>query len=190
MPLLARDFTVIVVDIRGMGSSQVMPGGYDKKTMQEDIYQLVRQLGYRQVNMVGHDIGAMVAFSLQQTIPMRPGNWRSWTCRIPMIAGSASRCFRPKGLSVPRSMLRIRLMRGGSPFTMSVRWRSGFSPATACAIISLTCLVTCPMTTPRSHRSIWQYPVTVIPAPIASGPAMPGTGHGRRTSAKGMPMRR
>ncbi|MFC7556509.1 alpha/beta fold hydrolase [Pseudoroseomonas wenyumeiae] len=69
MPLLARDFTVIVVDIRGMGSSQVMPGGYDKKTMQEDIYQLVRQLGYRQVNMVGHDIGAMVAFSFAANHP-------------------------------------------------------------------------------------------------------------------------
>jgi pimeloyl-ACP methyl ester carboxylesterase len=69
MPILARDFTVIVVEIRGMGSSQVMPGGYDKKTMQEDIYQLVHQLGYRQVNMVGHDIGAMVAFSFAANHP-------------------------------------------------------------------------------------------------------------------------
>lgn len=69
MPLLARDFTVIAVDIRGMGGSQVTPGGYDKKTMQEDVYQLVRQLGHAEVNIVGQDIGAMVAFAFAANHP-------------------------------------------------------------------------------------------------------------------------
>jgi len=31
--------------------------------MAGDIYELVRSLGHRQVNIAGHDIGAMVAFS-------------------------------------------------------------------------------------------------------------------------------
>jgi pimeloyl-ACP methyl ester carboxylesterase len=69
MPLLARDHTVIVVDIRGMGTSEVTRGGYDKKTMQEDVYQLVRQLGHARVGIVGHDIGAMVAFSFAANHP-------------------------------------------------------------------------------------------------------------------------
>ncbi|WP_328519782.1 alpha/beta fold hydrolase [Kribbella sp. NBC_00359] len=63
MPLLARHYRVIVVDIRGMGASERPAGGYDKKTMARDIYELVLSLGYRQVNIAGHDIGAMVAFS-------------------------------------------------------------------------------------------------------------------------------
>ena len=63
-PLLARHYRVIVVDIRGMGASERPAGGrYDKKTMARDVYELVRSLGYRQVNIAGHDIGAMVAFS-------------------------------------------------------------------------------------------------------------------------------
>ncbi|MGY4768707.1 alpha/beta fold hydrolase [Kribbella sp. CWNU-51] len=63
MPLLAQHYRVIVVDIRGMGASERPAGGYDKKTMARDIYELVRSLGYRQVNIAGHDIGVMVAFS-------------------------------------------------------------------------------------------------------------------------------
>ena len=69
MPALARDFTVIVPEIRGMGSSEGTADGYNKKTMQEDIYQLVRQLGYEKVNMTGHDIGAMVAFAFAANHP-------------------------------------------------------------------------------------------------------------------------
>jgi pimeloyl-ACP methyl ester carboxylesterase len=63
MPSLARQFHVIVVDLRGMGSSDKPPGGYDKKTMANDIHALVRALGYRRVNIAGHDIGSHVAFS-------------------------------------------------------------------------------------------------------------------------------
>lgn len=69
MPELARQHTVIVLDIRGMGSSDAPAGGYDKKTMAEDVHQLVRQLGYKKVNIAGHDIGAMVAFSFAANHP-------------------------------------------------------------------------------------------------------------------------
>lgn len=69
MPALARRFRVIVVDIRGMGSTDKPAGGYDKKTMAEDVYQLVRHLGYKKVNMAGHDIGSMVAFSFAANHP-------------------------------------------------------------------------------------------------------------------------
>jgi pimeloyl-ACP methyl ester carboxylesterase len=37
--------------------------GYDKKTIAADIHELVRGLGYDRINLVGHDIGLMVAYS-------------------------------------------------------------------------------------------------------------------------------
>ena len=69
MPTLAKRFHVIVVDLRGMGSSERPVGGYDKKTMAEDVYALVRHLGYDNVNIAGHDIGAMVAFAFAANYP-------------------------------------------------------------------------------------------------------------------------
>ena len=69
MPALARSHRVIAVDIRGMGGSDKPPSGYDKKTMAGDLHALVRQLGHERVNIVGHDIGSMVAFSFAANHP-------------------------------------------------------------------------------------------------------------------------
>ncbi|MET4137914.1 alpha/beta hydrolase [Pedobacter sp. UYP1] len=69
MPALAEKFHVIVVDIRGMGSSDKPETGYDKKTMAKDIFELVQKLGYDEVNIGGHDIGAQVAFSFAANHP-------------------------------------------------------------------------------------------------------------------------
>ncbi len=63
LPALAKRYTVIAVDLRGMGGSDKPADGYDKKTMARDVYNLVRHLGYDSVNIAGHDIGAMVAHS-------------------------------------------------------------------------------------------------------------------------------
>jgi pimeloyl-ACP methyl ester carboxylesterase len=69
MPTLARNYRVIVPDLRGMGTSARPKSGYDKKTMAGDIHGLVRHLGYSKVNMAGHDIGAMVAFAYAANYP-------------------------------------------------------------------------------------------------------------------------
>lgn len=64
MPELAQNHRVIAVDVRGMGTSDKPLDGYDKKSMAGDIAELIYQLGYERADVVGHDIGAMVAFSL------------------------------------------------------------------------------------------------------------------------------
>ena len=64
MPTLARKHRVIAIDLRGMGKSDKPLGGYDKKTMANDIAGLVKALGLGRVDVVGHDIGSMVAYSL------------------------------------------------------------------------------------------------------------------------------
>ncbi|MFE6686281.1 alpha/beta fold hydrolase [Streptomyces sp. NPDC057743] len=69
MPALAAHYRVIVVDLRGMGGSDKPDSGYDKKTMARDIYELLRHLGLESVNLVGHDIGAMVAYALAANHP-------------------------------------------------------------------------------------------------------------------------
>jgi len=69
LPKLATNHTVIAPDLRGAGSSERPPGGYDKKTMAKDIYELTRQLGYGNVSVVGHDIGSMVAYAYAAQYP-------------------------------------------------------------------------------------------------------------------------
>jgi len=69
MPLLAKGHTVIAPDLRGAGDSERPQGGYDKKTMANDIRDLVHQLGYNQASLVGHDIGLMVAYAYAAQYP-------------------------------------------------------------------------------------------------------------------------
>jgi pimeloyl-ACP methyl ester carboxylesterase len=69
MPELAKHHRVIAVDLRGMGGSAKPGLGYDKKNMAKDIHELTQALGYKQVNIAGHDIGAMVAYSFAANYP-------------------------------------------------------------------------------------------------------------------------
>ncbi|MFI0817415.1 alpha/beta fold hydrolase [Streptomyces sp. NPDC021098] len=73
MPALAERYRVIAVDIRGMGGSGKPASGYDKKSMAADIRELGRQLGYERVNIAGHGIGSMVAFSHAANHPSATG---------------------------------------------------------------------------------------------------------------------
>jgi pimeloyl-ACP methyl ester carboxylesterase len=69
MPALAATHRVTAVDIRGMGESDKPAGGYDKKTMAADVAALLQALGHDKADVVGSDIGAMVAFSLAANHP-------------------------------------------------------------------------------------------------------------------------
>lgn len=66
---LAQHYRVIIVDIRGMGSSDKPAAGYDKKTMAQDIYELLGHLGVAKASLLGHDIGGMVASSFAFNYP-------------------------------------------------------------------------------------------------------------------------
>jgi len=63
MPRLAKRFTVIAVDLRGIGGSKALSGSYDAATMAEDVHQLVSLLKLEHVYIVGHDIGGMVSYA-------------------------------------------------------------------------------------------------------------------------------
>ncbi|HET6727187.1 MAG TPA: alpha/beta hydrolase [Nitrososphaeraceae archaeon] len=69
MPSLARNYTVIAPDLRGLGDSSKPLTGYDGNTVAEDIHQLVTQLGFKTILLVGHDIGTQVAYSYAAAHP-------------------------------------------------------------------------------------------------------------------------
>ena len=66
---LAKTRTVVAPDLRGFGQSSKPDGGYDKKTMAQDVHALAMSLGYRRETIVGHDIGLMVAYAYAAQYP-------------------------------------------------------------------------------------------------------------------------
>lgn len=68
---LARDHTVIVPDLRGLGLSSRPPRGYDKKTQGEDVAGVLDALKIDKVDLVTHDIGNMVGYAFAAEHPER-----------------------------------------------------------------------------------------------------------------------
>src|SRR4026207_2316376 len=66
---LAKTRLVLAPDLRGFGQSSKGNGGYDKKTMAQDIHALASSLGFKQASVVGHDIGLMVAYAYAAQYP-------------------------------------------------------------------------------------------------------------------------
>lgn len=69
LPALASSYTAIALDLPGLGDSSPPTAGYEKRTVAEYIYQLVNSLGFNQINLVGHDIGGMVAYAYAAAHP-------------------------------------------------------------------------------------------------------------------------
>ncbi|MCU1249974.1 MAG: alpha/beta hydrolase fold protein [Edaphobacter sp.] len=66
---LEKTYTVIVPDLRGIGSSSRPASGYDKKTQAADIRAVVTTLGFDRTFVVSHDIGIMVAYAYAALFP-------------------------------------------------------------------------------------------------------------------------
>ncbi|AHH18981.1 alpha/beta hydrolase family protein [Nocardia nova SH22a] len=62
--VLARRYLVIVPDLRGYGVSdkpeEAGPETYSKRTMAQDIIEVVRAIGHERFGLIGHDRGALV----------------------------------------------------------------------------------------------------------------------------------
>ena len=70
IPVLAKNYTVIAPDLRGLGDSSRPIGGYDKMTVANDIWKLVsEELGYSSFLLVGHDWGGPTAYALAASHP-------------------------------------------------------------------------------------------------------------------------
>jgi len=71
IPELAKRYRVIVPDLRGTGGSERPALGYDKATIAEDLVALMSELRIERAHLVGHGMGAMVAYAFAAAHPER-----------------------------------------------------------------------------------------------------------------------
>ncbi|MCW3838152.1 alpha/beta fold hydrolase [Sphingomonas canadensis] len=69
IPVLAEAFTVIAPDMRGMGETSKAASGYDVVTLSEDVAAILAHEGFKNANILGHDLGVGVAFQLAMRHP-------------------------------------------------------------------------------------------------------------------------
>ena len=69
IPLLAERFTVIAPDLPGIGDSSIPTDGLDMKSAAMRIHDLAKSLGVQKTEVVGHDIGLMVAYAYAAQFP-------------------------------------------------------------------------------------------------------------------------
>lgn len=69
MPTLAETHTVIAFDLPGLGESSIPTAGYDKATTATRIRAGVRALGFDQVSILSHDVGALIAYPYARDYP-------------------------------------------------------------------------------------------------------------------------
>ncbi|MDX8029209.1 alpha/beta hydrolase [Lentzea sp. BCCO 10_0856] len=69
MPALAERHTVYALDLPGLGDSTGTPSGYDKATLARYVHALTKKLNLRKPAIVGHDLGAAVAFQYASQFP-------------------------------------------------------------------------------------------------------------------------
>lgn len=69
IPILSERYAVIAPDLRGCGDTDRPDGSFDKRTAAEDIHRLGQHLGLGPVNLVGHDVGTMVAYAYAAAYP-------------------------------------------------------------------------------------------------------------------------
>src|ERR1700727_2036827 len=69
IPALAEHFTVIAPDLPGIGDSDIPADGLDMKSAAIRIHDLAKSLGVQKAEVVGHDIGLMVAYAYAAQFP-------------------------------------------------------------------------------------------------------------------------
>jgi pimeloyl-ACP methyl ester carboxylesterase len=69
IPALAERFTVIAPDLPGIGDSDIPTDGLDMKSAAIRIHDLAKSLGVQKAEVVGHDIGLMVAYAYAAQFP-------------------------------------------------------------------------------------------------------------------------
>ncbi|MFY0731660.1 alpha/beta fold hydrolase [Pseudomonas sp. NFX15] len=62
--LVAKGYTVLAPDLRGLGYTAKPATGYEKTQIADDIHELVKALKLDpNINLIGHDMGGMVAYA-------------------------------------------------------------------------------------------------------------------------------
>lgn len=84
---LANRFTVIAMDLPGIGNSSVPSRAFDFVTAAKNVRSAARTLGYKKVAVVGHDIGLIVAYAYAASYPEEVSRLALMDLFIPGTAG-------------------------------------------------------------------------------------------------------
>jgi pimeloyl-ACP methyl ester carboxylesterase len=87
IPVLAARFMVIAPDLPGIGDSSIPADGLDMKTAAIRIHALARSLGVQKAEVVGHDIGLMVAYAYAAQFPAEVEKLVVMDAFLPGVAG-------------------------------------------------------------------------------------------------------
>lgn len=87
IPALAKRFTVIAPDLPGIGDSDIPANGLDMKSAAIRIHDLVKSLGVQKAEVVGHDIGLMVAYAYAAQFPAGVSKLVLMDAFLPGVAG-------------------------------------------------------------------------------------------------------
>src|SRR5258706_7656027 len=87
MPALAERFTVIAPDLPGIGESAIPAEGLDMKAAAVRIHALMSSLGFQKAEVVGHDIGLMVAYAYAAMYPSETTKLVVMDAFLPGVAG-------------------------------------------------------------------------------------------------------
>jgi pimeloyl-ACP methyl ester carboxylesterase len=63
-----KDYTIIAPDLPGIGGSSPV-SSYDKRSAAARVHEMLKGMGYQKIDLVGHDIGLMVAYSYAAQYP-------------------------------------------------------------------------------------------------------------------------
>ena len=88
MPALARDFSVVAVDQRGIGLSDKPRDGYDTATLANDLVALMDALGHHRFALYGTDVGMPIAYALAADHPDRADRLAVSEAPLPGISPS------------------------------------------------------------------------------------------------------
>jgi pimeloyl-ACP methyl ester carboxylesterase len=87
IPALAKRFTVIAPDLPGIGDSDIPADGLDMKSAAIRIHNLAESLGVQKAEVVGHDIGLMVAYAYAAQFPPEVTKLVLMDAFLPGVAG-------------------------------------------------------------------------------------------------------
>ena len=87
IPELAKRCLVIAPDLPGIGESAIPGNGLDMKSAATTIHGLVRSLGVEKAEVVGHDIGLMVAYAYAAQFPAEVSKLVVMDAFLPGVAG-------------------------------------------------------------------------------------------------------
>ena len=94
--ILARDHTVVVPDLRGMGLSSHPENGYEKTAQARDLAAILDKLGIKRAALVTHDIGNMVGYAFAALYRKHVTRWVVMDAPLPGIGHWDDQLKNPK----------------------------------------------------------------------------------------------